>query len=165
VIFLKNLLTIVCDCDYWWFKSCYLHHINWLKLNLHPVFPFSPSFPHLYLPYSQSLIRMTPTDLLISAIAFIFGIIAAYLFFRQQISAIEGRALEKISNAGGSNAPTISGRIPSIARAQRWRAGSPSRLPRLCRSFPPPGRCQFQFSIFIAFYRHGILALNCWLHF
>jgi hypothetical protein len=35
---------------------------------------------------------MTPTDLLIPAIAFILGLIAAYLFFRQQISAIEGRA-------------------------------------------------------------------------
>jgi predicted Holliday junction resolvase-like endonuclease len=35
---------------------------------------------------------MTPADLIIAAIAFIFGIIAAYLFFRQQISAIEGRA-------------------------------------------------------------------------
>ena len=35
---------------------------------------------------------MTPTDLLIPAIAFIVGIFAAYLFFRQQISAIEGRA-------------------------------------------------------------------------
>jgi len=31
-------------------------------------------------------------DLLIPAIAFILGIVAAYLFFRQQISAIEGRA-------------------------------------------------------------------------
>jgi predicted Holliday junction resolvase-like endonuclease len=35
---------------------------------------------------------MTPTDLLIPAIAFLFGIVAAYLFFRQQIGAIEGRA-------------------------------------------------------------------------
>ncbi len=35
---------------------------------------------------------MTLTDLLIPAIAFSLGIIAAYLFFRQQISAIEGRA-------------------------------------------------------------------------
>jgi hypothetical protein len=35
---------------------------------------------------------MTPTDLLLPAIAFILGIIAAYLSFRQQISAIEGRA-------------------------------------------------------------------------
>ena len=35
---------------------------------------------------------MTPTDLLTPAIAFILGIVAAYLFFRQQISAIEGRA-------------------------------------------------------------------------
>jgi predicted Holliday junction resolvase-like endonuclease len=35
---------------------------------------------------------MTPTDLLIPSIAFILGIVAAYLFFRQQISAIEGRA-------------------------------------------------------------------------
>jgi predicted Holliday junction resolvase-like endonuclease len=35
---------------------------------------------------------MTLTDLLIPAIAFILGIVAAYLFFRQQISAIEGRA-------------------------------------------------------------------------
>jgi predicted Holliday junction resolvase-like endonuclease len=35
---------------------------------------------------------ITLTDLLIPAIAFVIGIIAAYLFFRQQISAIEGRA-------------------------------------------------------------------------
>jgi hypothetical protein len=35
---------------------------------------------------------MTPTDLLIPAIAFILGLIAVYLFFRQQIGAIEGRA-------------------------------------------------------------------------
>jgi predicted Holliday junction resolvase-like endonuclease len=35
---------------------------------------------------------MTPTDLHIPAIAFLLGITAAYLFFRQQISAIEGRA-------------------------------------------------------------------------
>ena len=42
----------------------------------------------------QFLIRifMILTDLLIPAIAFIVGIVAAYLFFRQQISAIEGRA-------------------------------------------------------------------------
>lgn len=35
---------------------------------------------------------MILTDLLIPAIAFIVGIVAAYLFFRLQISAIEGRA-------------------------------------------------------------------------
>ena len=35
---------------------------------------------------------MTPTDLIIPAIAFLLGIVAAYLFFHQQISAIEGRA-------------------------------------------------------------------------
>ena len=35
---------------------------------------------------------MPPTDLLLPAIAFLLGLIAAYLFFRQQISAIEGRA-------------------------------------------------------------------------
>ena len=35
---------------------------------------------------------MPLTDLLIPAIAFILGIVAAYLVFRQQISAIEGRA-------------------------------------------------------------------------
>jgi predicted Holliday junction resolvase-like endonuclease len=35
---------------------------------------------------------MTFPDFLIPAIAFILGIVAAYLFFRQQISAIEGRA-------------------------------------------------------------------------
>ena len=35
---------------------------------------------------------MPLTDFLIPAIAFILGIIVAYLFFRQQISAIEGRA-------------------------------------------------------------------------
>jgi hypothetical protein len=35
---------------------------------------------------------MTPTDLIIPAIAFILGIVAAYLFFRHQISTIEGRA-------------------------------------------------------------------------
>jgi hypothetical protein len=35
---------------------------------------------------------MTLTDLLIPIIAFLLGIVAAYLFFRQQISAIEGRA-------------------------------------------------------------------------
>jgi predicted Holliday junction resolvase-like endonuclease len=35
---------------------------------------------------------MTPIDLLIPTLAFILGIIAAYLFFRQQISTIEGRA-------------------------------------------------------------------------
>jgi predicted Holliday junction resolvase-like endonuclease len=33
---------------------------------------------------------MTPTDHLFPAIAFILGILAAYLFFRQQISTIEG---------------------------------------------------------------------------
>jgi hypothetical protein len=32
------------------------------------------------------------TDLLIPAIAFLFGIVAANLVFRQQISTIEGRA-------------------------------------------------------------------------
>jgi predicted Holliday junction resolvase-like endonuclease len=53
---------------------------------------FSPSAPHLYLPHTQSLIRMTLPDLIIPAIAFLLGIVAAYLFFRQQISAIEGRA-------------------------------------------------------------------------
>jgi predicted Holliday junction resolvase-like endonuclease len=35
---------------------------------------------------------MTLIDLLIPTLAFILGIVAAYLFFRQQISAIEGRA-------------------------------------------------------------------------
>jgi predicted Holliday junction resolvase-like endonuclease len=35
---------------------------------------------------------MALTDLLIPAIAFVIGIFAAYLFFRQQVSAIEGRA-------------------------------------------------------------------------
>jgi predicted Holliday junction resolvase-like endonuclease len=35
---------------------------------------------------------MTLTDLLIPALAFLLGIVAAYLFFRQQISTIEGRA-------------------------------------------------------------------------
>jgi predicted Holliday junction resolvase-like endonuclease len=35
---------------------------------------------------------MTPLDLLLPGIAFIFGIIAAYLFFRQQISAIDTKA-------------------------------------------------------------------------
>ena len=35
---------------------------------------------------------MPLTDLLIPAIAFFLGIVAAYFFFRQQISAIEGRA-------------------------------------------------------------------------
>jgi len=35
---------------------------------------------------------MPPTDLLLPAIAFLLGLIAAYLFFRQQVSAIEGRA-------------------------------------------------------------------------
>ena len=42
----------------------------------------------------QFLIRifMILTDLLIPTIAFIVGIVAAYLFFRLQISAIEGRA-------------------------------------------------------------------------
>jgi predicted Holliday junction resolvase-like endonuclease len=35
---------------------------------------------------------MTLTDLLIPAIAFILGVIAAYLVFRQQISTIEGQA-------------------------------------------------------------------------
>ena len=35
---------------------------------------------------------MTLPDLLIPALTFILGIVAAYLFFRQQISAIEGRA-------------------------------------------------------------------------
>ena len=35
---------------------------------------------------------MPLTDLIIPAIAFLLGIVAAYLFFRQQISAIEGRA-------------------------------------------------------------------------
>jgi predicted Holliday junction resolvase-like endonuclease len=35
---------------------------------------------------------MTLTELLIPAIAFILGIVAAYLFFHQQIRAIEGRA-------------------------------------------------------------------------
>jgi hypothetical protein len=34
---------------------------------------------------------MTPTDLLIPIIALILGIVSEYLFFRQQISAIEGR--------------------------------------------------------------------------
>jgi hypothetical protein len=32
---------------------------------------------------------MPPTDLLIPAIAFLLGIVTAYLFFRQKISAIE----------------------------------------------------------------------------
>ena len=35
---------------------------------------------------------MTPTDLIIPAIAFVLGLAVAYLIFRQQISAIEGRA-------------------------------------------------------------------------
>ena len=35
---------------------------------------------------------MTPTDLLIPAIAFLLVIVVAYLFFRQLISAINGRA-------------------------------------------------------------------------
>jgi xanthosine utilization system XapX-like protein len=60
---------------------------------------------------------MTPTDLIIPAIAFILGIFVAYLFFRQQISAIEG-GHETISNAGSSSAPKISGKIPSTARGQ-----------------------------------------------
>jgi len=35
---------------------------------------------------------MMLTDILIPAIAFLLGIVAAYLFFRQQINAIDGRA-------------------------------------------------------------------------
>jgi hypothetical protein len=35
---------------------------------------------------------MTLTDLLLPVLAFILGIVAAHLIFRQQISAIEGRA-------------------------------------------------------------------------
>jgi predicted Holliday junction resolvase-like endonuclease len=35
---------------------------------------------------------MTPTDLLLPVLTFLLGIVASYLFFRQQISAIEGRA-------------------------------------------------------------------------
>jgi len=35
---------------------------------------------------------MTFPDLLIPVLAFLLGLVAAYLFFRQQISAIEGRA-------------------------------------------------------------------------
>jgi hypothetical protein len=46
---------------------------------------------------------MTPTDLLIPAISFILGLVAAYLFFRQQISATKG-GHELISNAGSTNA-------------------------------------------------------------
>jgi len=58
------------------------------------AFLFSLRAPHLYPPYGQCLIRiiMTFTDLLLLTIAFILGIVVAYLFFRQQISAIEGRA-------------------------------------------------------------------------
>ena len=56
------------------------------------LFYFHPLLLTYIIPHSQPLIRMTPTDLIIPAIAFILGIIAAYLFFRQQISAIEGRA-------------------------------------------------------------------------
>jgi len=57
-------------------------------------FSFSCPAPYLNLPPGQFLrmILMTLTDLLIPVIAFILGIVAAYLFFRQQISAIEGRA-------------------------------------------------------------------------
>ena len=57
-------------------------------------FSFSRSVLYLNLPPGQFLIMilMTLTDLLIPVIAFILGIVAAYLFFRQQISAIEGRA-------------------------------------------------------------------------
>jgi predicted Holliday junction resolvase-like endonuclease len=46
-----------------------------------------PVSPAQSIPYQNDL-----TDLLIPAIAFILGIIAAYLIFRQQISAIEERA-------------------------------------------------------------------------
>jgi predicted Holliday junction resolvase-like endonuclease len=35
---------------------------------------------------------MALTDLLLPAIAFILGIVTTYLYFRQQISAIKGRA-------------------------------------------------------------------------
>jgi hypothetical protein len=67
------------------------------------VFSFSTSFPDY---------------LLIPVIAFILGLLTAYLFFRQQISAIEGRVRETISNAGSSNSGVISGMIPSTARVQ-----------------------------------------------
>jgi hypothetical protein len=61
---------------------------------------------------------MTFSDFSIPALAFLLGIVAAYLFFRQQISAIEGRA-QTISNAGSPNAQAISGRTLSTARVQR----------------------------------------------
>jgi hypothetical protein len=63
-----------------------------LLLTTHPAFLFSPPTPHLYLPHNQPRIRMPLTELLIPVIAFILGILAAYLVFRQQISVIEGLA-------------------------------------------------------------------------
>jgi hypothetical protein len=62
---------------------------------------------------------MPLTDLLIPTIPFILGIVAAYLFFFQQISGIVG-GHETIPNAGSSNAPAISGRIPSTARVRKY---------------------------------------------
>jgi len=50
---------------------------------------------------------MPLTDLLIPAIASILSIVAAYLFFRQQISAIEG-GTKRSRNAGSSNAIVLS---------------------------------------------------------
>ena len=60
---------------------------------------------------------MTLTDLLIPAIAFILGVIAAYLVFRQQISAIEGRARNDLERWKLECTNDI-GRIPSTARVQ-----------------------------------------------
>jgi predicted Holliday junction resolvase-like endonuclease len=59
------------------------------------TFFYFHSLLHTYIPRTTNpffRIIMPLTDLLIPAIAFILGIIVAYLFFRQQISAIEGRA-------------------------------------------------------------------------
>jgi amino acid transporter len=50
---------------------------------------------------------MIPIDLLTTAIAFILGIIAAYLFFRQQIGAIEEMS-KTIPNAGSSYTVVLS---------------------------------------------------------
>ena len=53
---------------------------------------FSRPAPHVYYPHNQSFTGMTFTDFIIPAVAFTTGIVLAYLFFRMQIAAIEGRA-------------------------------------------------------------------------
>jgi len=66
---------------------------------------FSRPALHRYLPQGQFRIRffLILTDFFIPTIAVIAGIVAAHLFFCQQVSAIEGRARKVVAGFPAEN--------------------------------------------------------------